>query len=241
MMLVIGIPFWMAAIVGTLIQGRSIRSLVSPLRPFRWVLAGKSVLLVSSLTIIIAVIPIPGMSHLTPNLEFTGLRLEHALWLMPLLLFTLVQTSGEDAFFKGYLLRQLGAVIRISWIAPMFVVVVFVILHVGNPDMKDNLWMLIPMFVVNELLAIYLLMRSGGMEIPLVLHWLNNVYIFLFVAERGTQSNDLTLWVYERFEDEAINRANDILSMAVTLIFAGLLLLAFCWRRSPFYVPPMAE
>ena len=74
-----------------------------------------------------------------------------------------------------------------------------------------------------------------------MLHWLNNVYIFLFVAERGTQSNDLTLWVYERFEDETINRANDILSIAVTLIFAGLLLLAFCWRRSPFYVPPMAE
>ena len=32
--------------------------------------------------------------------------------------------------------------------------------------MKDNLWILIPMFVVNELLAIYLLMRSGGMEYP---------------------------------------------------------------------------
>jgi membrane protease YdiL (CAAX protease family) len=237
----VGIPFWIAAIVGTLIQGRSIRSLVSPLRPFRWGLAGKSVFLVSSLTIIIGAIPIPGITHLIPSLEFTGLTLDHAFWLVPLLLFTLVQTSGEDAFFKGYLLRQLGAVTRVSFIAPMVVAAVFFCLHVGNPDMTNNLWIHMPMFVVTELLAIYLLMRSGGMEIPLVLHWFNNVYICLFVAERGTQSNDLTLWVFERFEDEAINRSFDILSLVYSLISVGLLLLAFCWRRSPFYVPSMAE
>ena len=63
----------------------------------------------------------------------------------------------------------------------------------------------------------------------------------LLVAEKETQSNDLSLWVYERIEDEAINRANDLISLVYTLIFAGLLLLAFCWRRSPFYLPTMAE
>ena len=171
MMLVGGISFWIAAIVGTLIPGRSIWSLVSPLGlPLG--LAGKSVLLVSSLTIIIAVIPIPGMSHLTPNLEFTGLRLEHALWLMPLLLFTLVQTSGENPFFKGYLHYLIGC--GYTHLLDRTLVCGSCVRYPslpGNPDMKDNLWMIIPMFVVtHELLAIYLLMRSGGMEIPLVLH-----------------------------------------------------------------------
>ena len=240
-LLMVGILGWAAAIVGTLVQGRPIRSLVAPFHSFRWGLAGKTFFLALSLDIILHAIPIPGMSHLEPHLQFTGLRLEHAFWFVPLFLCILLQTSGEDAFFKGYLLRQFGAVTGIFWIAPVVVTVGFVIIHVDNPDLTDNLSILIPMFVVTELLAIYLLMRSGSMEIPLALHGFNNVYAILFVAEEGTQSNDLSLWVYERIEDEAINRANDIISLVYTLIFSGLLLLAFCWRRSPFYVPSMAE
>ena len=240
-LLAVGILCWAAAIVGTLVQGRTIRSLVAPFHSFRWGLAGKTFFLALSLHIIFHAIPIPGISHLEPHLQFTGLRLEHAFWFVPLFLCILLQTSGEDAFFKGYLLRQLGAVTGIFWIAPVVVTVGFVSIHIGNADFADSLSLLIPMFVITELLAIYLLMRSGSMEIPLALHGFNNVYAILFVAEEGTQSNDLTLWVYERIEDEAINRANDIMGLVYTLIFAGLLLLAFCWRRSPFYVPSLAE
>lgn len=235
--LMIGIPFWAAAIVGTLVQGRTIRSLVAPFHSFRWSLAGKTFFLVLSLSIIFQTIPISGIS----NLEFTGLRLEHAFWFVPVFLCILLQTSGEDVFFKGYLLRQLGAVTGIFWIAPVVVTVIFVSMHVGNADFAKNLLILIPAFVVTEILAIYILMRSGSMEIPLALHAVNNVYIFLFVAEKGTQANDLTLWVYEKVEDEATNQVSDIVSLVLTFIFVGILLLAFCWRRSPFYVPSMTE
>jgi len=38
----------------------------------------------------------------------------HLIWLLPLALVILVQTSGEDVFFKGYLLRQLGAATRVG-------------------------------------------------------------------------------------------------------------------------------
>lgn len=241
MLLAIGISCWVAAMVGTSVQGRSIRSLVAPLRPFRWGLAAKSALLASSLMIILNVISIPGTSHLAPTLEFTGLRLEHALWFVPMLLCVLLQTSGEEALFRGYLLRQLGAVTLVRWIAPVVVVSVFTSLHLSNDDMTDNQWIIIPWFVIGELLVIYLLMRSGSMEIPVVLHWINNSWVFLVVAEKGVQSNDLTLWVYEKAGNEAAHRASDIESLASSLIFGGLLLLAFCWRRSPFYVPPMAE
>ena len=240
-LLLVGIPFWVAAMVGSLVQGRSIWSLVTPLRSFRWGLAGKTVLLVSSLMIALQMIPIPGTGHIVPFLQFTGFRVEHAVWFLPVLFFLLLQTSGEEAFFRGYLMRQLGAVTRVWWIAPAVVVAVFTSGHIGNDDMSENLGVFIPLFVVGELLVIYLLMRSGGMEIPFVLHLLNNASIFLFVAEKGTQSNDLTLWVFAEAQDEAINRARDTLALVYYLVFAALVLLAFCWRRSPFYVPPMAE
>lgn len=237
----VGLVCWVAAIVGTLVQGRTIRSLVAPVHVFRWGLVGKTFFLVLSLYILLQAIPIPGVSHLEPKLEFTGLGLEHVFWLVPLFLCIFLQTSGEDVFFKGYLLRQVGAVTGIFWLAPVVVIAAFTIIHIGNDDFTENLWILIPSFAVTELLAIYLLMRSGGMEIPFALHGVNNVWVLLLVAEKETQSNELSLWVYERIEDEAINRANDLISLVYTLIFAGLLLLAFCWRRSPFYLPTMSE
>lgn len=75
MLLGVGIPFWAAAIVGTLVQGRSVKSLMSPLYGFRWGLVGKSFLVVSLVTALLSVIP--GTGSDVPKLEFTGIGKEH--------------------------------------------------------------------------------------------------------------------------------------------------------------------
>lgn len=161
--------------------------------------------------------------------------------MIPVLLCIFIQTSGEDVLFKGYYLRQLGAVTRIFWVAPVLVAAIFVAAHIGNPDVVDKLWILVPVFFINELFIIYLTIRTGGMEIPLVLHWFNNTMIMLFLAERTTQANDLTLWVFDKPLNAADYEASDIVIVITALIFNGFFLLAFCWSRSPFYVPPVTE
>ena len=192
-LLSLGLSLWAVTIVGTLIQGRSVRSLIAPIKPFRWGLAGKALCLAIFVQLLFFVIPIPGLRGFQPIVHFNGFRLEHVYWLLPLTFCILLQTSGEDVFFKGFLLRQFGALIPVFWVVPVLITLLFSFLHIGNPDFMKNIGTVLVYFTITELLVVYCLMRSGGMEIPLVLHFLNNVFLFVICSEEGTQANDLTL------------------------------------------------
>jgi len=237
-LLLVGLPFWGAAIAGTLAQGRSVRSLLAPLHRFRWGLVGKVLVLEVILQAAMIFLPIPFTGAEDPVVNYSGLSIAHAVWFVPMVFFLFIQTSGEDVFFKGFLLRQFGALTLIFWLAPAVVVGLFVLGHVGNPDLEENAKLFLPMFLLSELVIIFLLVRTQGMEIPLVLHWFNNFTLLFIYAEAGTQSNDLTLWVHERPEDEALALAGDIESVIGYGIYLVLLLVFLLWPRSPFYVGP---
>lgn len=230
-LLMVGITFWIPAVVGSLIHGRSIRSLVEPVRAFSWSVTGKVLTLQSLLTLVAF-----GLSFIAPfdRPEFTGIGQRHLIWLVPIAVATFVQTSGEDVFFKGYLLRQLGAATRVFWFAPAAVTLIFVALHIGNPDLQDQLWLVLPVFVASELMVIYLTMRTGGLEVALCWHWFNNIVIILLIAERATQANELTLFIYD--EDSTTNRDDAVSTAIYFILFLGLQLIAFIWPRSPFFL-----
>lgn len=231
-LLLLGGSLWIAAVVGGLVHGRSVRSLIEPLRPFDWSIVRRVLALQAGVTLAVA------PSFLLPSLDtpdFAGFGLSDLAWFVPLALLTLVQTSGEDVFFKGYVLRQLGAASKVFWFAPTVVVLVFVSLHIGNPDLQAGLWMLLPLFVVSELMMIYFTMRTGGMEVALCWHWFNNATIFLLVAERTTQANEVTLFV---FDEDPTTIVDDAVSNGLYAAFLVIQLLAFLWRRSPFFLEP---
>ncbi len=232
LVVIIGVPFWFAAIAGTLVQGRSVRSLIAPIEKLRWPIVG-TVLIVEVVvfvaTTLIDVVALGGVY------EFAGFDRSDALWLGPILLAVLVQTSGEDVLFKGYLFRQLGAVTKIFWLAPTIIVAFFVSLHLGNDDTQSAPLLIFAAFVLSDIAIIYLLMRTGGMEVPLVMHWTNNAFIFLVIAERETQSNDLTLFV---FDEDPTTISDDAVAVGAFLVGVAVKVIAFTWRRSPFYLQP---
>ncbi len=166
---------------------------------------------------------------------FASLSWSDVAWFLPLALLTVLQTSGEDVFFKGYLLRQFGAATRVFWFAPTIVIIFFVSLHIGNADLQDHLWMLVPLFVLSEAMIVYLIMRTGGMEVALTWHWLNNTWIILFIAERATQANDATLFVFDEDQNTIVD---DVVGNGLYVVFLAVQFLAFIWRRSPFYLAP---
>lgn len=233
--LVVGFIFWSGAIVGNLVQGRPVRALVVPARPFRWVIVGKvlaaSVLLAVVLTSL-QLLVVPGDTEV----DFTGLGVEQLAWLIPMSLIVLIQTSGEDVFFKGWLLHRLGAVTRVVWLAPLTVTVIFVALHLGNADFDSDLVVLLPLFLLSEFMIMYLIIRTGGMEAALVLHWVNNIAIVFFLAERTTQANDLTLLVSETPGAQNALVDEEIVGAASIAISYLLMLVAFVWKRSPFHL-----
>lgn len=235
----VGLLCWPIAICGTLIQGRSVASLIAPIKPFRWHIVGKTISFVMIMQLLFALIPIPGLSEFEPSFKFNGFSIDHAYWFLPMIVCILLQTTGEDVFFKGFLLRQFGAVVPVFWFAPLFITAFFVSIHIGNPDFIKNIGTILLYFVITELIIIFFLIRSGGMEIPLVLHFLNNVILFMVCSEEGTQANELTLWVYEKCDDDLTNRVRIFVSLGQELILFGCLYLMFFWNRSPYYIEPL--
>lgn len=232
-LLLVGIPFWGAAIAGTLTQGRSVNSLVTPVRSFRWSFVGKTLMLEIVLWVLGAVVglALPGAA----DVVFAGFGWRHVVWAFPLALALLIQTSGEDAFFKGYLLRQIGAVTKVAWFAPMVTTAIFVSLHLGNADLDENLLLLLPLFVMSELIIISVILRTAGMEAAYLLHFTNNAALFFLMGEANTQANDLTLFVVEELEGDAA-RSQDQAGFVVYVAYLAILFAGLTWRKSPFYL-----
>ncbi len=226
----VGAVLWPAAIAGTLVHGRSVKSLLVPLQPFRWSIVVKCLVLQAALAIVGVLVSLPWVEG---GVRFAGFRSEHVLLFVPLAALTLFQTSSEDVFFKGFLFRQLGAATALWWLAPVLITGAFVWLHIGNPDLDDLLWLVVPYFVLSELFIVYLIMRTGGMEAALAIHWLNNFFIFLFLAEAATQSNELTLFV---FDDDPTTALDDTVGVGGAVVAIGIQFIAFTWQKSPFYL-----
>lgn len=236
-LIAVGVTFWGAAVAGALVHARPLSSLVAPAQPFRWSIVGK----VAALSVVLALLSAAGEFLLFPMdtlVTVEGIGKEQLGWFLPALAATLVQTSGEDAYFKGLLLHRLGAVVRIAWIAPVIVTCGFVALHIGNPDVASDLWIMLPLFVLSELVIMYLILRTGGIEAAFALHWVNNVVVFLLVADRGTQANDLTVVTYENPVTESVLSGELLRGLAAYLVFLTLLVAALVWRRSPFWLMP---
>ncbi len=224
----IGLVSWAAAVAGSLTHQRSVRSLVAPLHPFRWSIVHKVLAFEAAAFALFRFVPV----IVGVDVTFTGFDADHLKWLVPLLALTLLQTSGEDVLFKGYLLRQLGAATGIFWLAPVMTSGLFVAVHIDNPDAGDLVWMSFVLFAASDLLIVYLIMRTGGMEAALVLHWTNNMTIFFLLGERSTQAGELTLFVW----DNQPGISDDVLGGLLYSAYLGAMVVAFTWPRSPFHL-----
>ena len=203
--------------------------MVKPLAPFRWSIVRKCLTVQVGLVFIGTAVSLLWLD----GVRSPGIGFDHLVWLVPMAIATLFQTSGEDVFFKGFLLRQTGAIVPLWWFAPPIISLIFVSLHIGNPDIRDQLWLIVPYFLISELFIVYLLMRTGGMEAALTTHWWNNFFIFWILAEAATQSNDLTLFV---FDEDPSTVSDEALAVALALIGIGIQFVAFVSRKSPFFL-----
>jgi len=231
--LVIGLVCWCAAIFAALVQGLPLRSLVAPTRSFRWNVVRKIVLLTVVLYVAIGLV-----SSLAPSdieMRFTGIGPDFIAWCVPMLVVILIQTSGEDVFFKGWLLHRLGALAGVAWVAVTLSITIFVALHVGNPDFGE-LRLILPVFAFSEVVIVYLIMRTGGLEIAFVLHFLNNAMITLLFAEEVTQANELTLFVTETLGADQGLVATEVMETVLYCLHFSALLILVVWKRSPFFI-----
>ena len=179
-MLLVGV--WVAQ---RLVHRRTLTELTST-STFRWPLVWQSMVIWLGLGIVFTVVE----SLIYPG-RFTW-TFDAGAWIMiaPLVLLLIpIQASGEELFFRGYLMQ---AVARL-WAQPVFLVllsgVAFMAPHLANPEMGSALGGEIPMalnyFLVGVGTAV-LSLRDNGTERAIGMHVVNNLFAGIVVGYEGS-------------------------------------------------------
>lgn len=196
-MLFVGV--WVAQ---RLVHRRTLTELTSTTK-FRWPLVWQSMAIwlgMGILFIVLESLIYPGRYSWT---------FDAGAWLMiaPLVLLLIpIQASGEELFFRGYLMQ---AVARL-WAQPVFLVllsgVAFMAPHLANPEMGSALGGEIPMalnyFLVGVGTAV-LSVRDNGTERAIGMHVINNLFAGIVVGYEGSvlgtptiiQTNVIDAWL----------------------------------------------
>lgn len=179
-MLFVGV--WVAQ---RLVHRRTLTELTST-STFRWPLVWQSMAIWLGLGIVFTVVE----SLIYPG-RYTW-TFDAGAWILiaPLVLLLIpIQASGEELFFRGYLMQ---AVARL-WAQPVFLVllsgVAFMAPHLANPEMGSALGGEIPMalnyFLVGVGTAV-LSLRDNGTERAIGMHVVNNLYAGIVVGYEGS-------------------------------------------------------
>jgi membrane protease YdiL (CAAX protease family) len=158
-------------------------------------------------------------------------------WIALALAVVFVQTLGEDALFKGYLVRVCGAVLPLRVPVVAAVIGCFVAGHLWNEDFGRDFAVNLIYFTVAEILSFAMLFRTQNLAASAGMHWMNNVLATLAPTLPG-QPVYLALVIYtDPVYAAGGGRLLDPLTHAVGILGLGLLLVLLLWRRSPFYLP----
>lgn len=150
-----------------------------------------------------------------PFLTFAGL----VVVLVPL------QTSAEELLFRGYLLQMAG----LHWRHPLGLSllsgVVFMLPHLGNPEVAVNFGLLALYYFAFGTFAAWVTLHDGGLELALGLHAANNLF-----AALGASYPDSALRTPALFRLDTLDPVFNLLSSFVALgLFAALVF--GVWRR----------
>jgi len=105
--------------------------------------------------------------------------------LMVIVLTSPLQSAGEEYFFRGYLLQAFGALVRSPWFTVTCTSLLFAAAH-GS----QNLPLFLDRFAFG-LTAGGLVILTGGIEVGIAMHVVNNVVLLAIAAATGTLTQTL--------------------------------------------------
>ena len=126
--------------------------------------------------------------------------LKFDLWLfLPLLVIALfilpLQTTFEEAMFRGYLMQGLGLLFRNRWIPLLATSITFGLLHISNPEIAQfGLALMMPYYIGFGLLMGICTLMDEGTELALGLHAATNIYGATIVSFAGSALQTPTIF-----------------------------------------------
>ncbi|WOP18326.1 CPBP family intramembrane glutamic endopeptidase [Raineyella sp. LH-20] len=129
---------------------------------------------------IVAVVVLNAMQVVTWLIDGTAVHLvpQQGFWgfLVVILTTTWVQATGEEYFFRGYLMQALGSLTRTPWFGVITSALIFAVMH-GSQN--------VPLFLNRlafGLVAALLVWLTGGLEAGIAGHVVNNVFAYVWAG-----------------------------------------------------------
>lgn len=141
-------------------------------------------------------------------------------WLMglfPICALLLVQTSGEELFFRGYLVQQLAVRFRHPLVWGFLPAFIFGLGHYANATTTVYSLYYVAATTLFGLIAVVLLWRTGSLAAPIGLHFVNNIGAFNVAGAEGVGPQTY-LWSWSE-SDIVAGAPVDLVALCVLLAF----------------------
>ncbi|MGC9523345.1 MAG: CPBP family glutamic-type intramembrane protease [Anaerolineae bacterium] len=158
---------------------RPLRTLVTPASRVRWRRIGVGFglwLLGAALSAAVEALLYPG------RFQWQNVDVGRYLLFLPLaLIFTPLQTTTEELFFRGLLLQGTGRLVPWRWLAAAINGMLFALPHLLNPEVAQApVLLMLYYFGLGTLLA-WMTLRDGTAELALGAHAANNLFVALLI------------------------------------------------------------
>ncbi len=174
------------------IHARSFLSVLTGHRRFNWsklIYASIIMLILLVVTELALYIFNPGNYELNFNLRLFIPLVIISIFLLPF------QTSFEEIFLRGYLLQGIGLIAKYRWIPLVITSVVFGLLHLTNPEIKEfGLLTTLPYYMGFGLFMGIITIMDDGLEIALGIHAIVNIYGTTLVTFQGSTMQTPTVF-----------------------------------------------
>nr|WP_249292584.1 CPBP family intramembrane glutamic endopeptidase [Metabacillus flavus] len=99
------------------------------------------------------------------------------------LVFTPIQTTVEELFFRGFLVQWLGKGLRSPILIALIIALVFGSLHFANPEMGRSAVLVGLEYIVAGFMLTFIALKTGTAELSIGAHAANNMFLFLFISD----------------------------------------------------------
>lgn len=214
--------FFGVPLVVRVINGRPWRTVITPFTRFNWGLVGKGMLF--------WLIPLAVFQTIASVVDSDGLRFTADLngWLLSLvavLAFLFIQTTGEELFFRGYLMQWTALATRRTWILALVSGLLFGAPHWLNPEVTSEFGLaaivVATTYVVTGFVWAWISVRSGTIELAVGAHFINNFVAFLVISPDNAVLD--SAMVLDGSADAYLNSAVSVLT--------ALAFLVLCWGQ----------
>jgi membrane protease YdiL (CAAX protease family) len=162
----------------------------------------------------------PGNYELNFNMRLFIPLIIIAIILLPL------QTSFEEILMRGYLMQGIGLISRYKWIPLVITSVLFGLLHIMNPEIKEfGLLATLPYYIGFGLFMGIVVIMDDGLEIPLGIHAAVNIYGTAFVTFSGSTMQTPALFRMKEYDPAIMN----ILSVFIAFVFLAIAAKKYKW------------